>query len=357
MPGAFDEAEKAYQGQSGSAFDKAEKMYTPQDSNVGPTRQRSTLKGPPKRSTSGDLSNLIEGTAKYASGAALPAAVIAPGAALSGAAGAYGASKLAEAGAKASGATDDQSRLAGNLGGIAGGAAAGALSAPIGRVVSAVGREMAPSWLSRLATAAADAWKEQPHVNPADPWAGPNKPTPKPNMAKFTPGAEDQYKGAAGKQVGMSGAPPPPAPSAQPSPKPFEPYRAKQLNMPKYSPGGDDAASGAGGSRTTPVRSFSGRGLVSYPSGTSKESTSVAPEPVSSVPNSSRSLAKVLKDAGIKPEDAAKMDADQWKLAASAAKFSKPPSAAETQQALSELTKMSPAEPQSAMNVRRRTKR
>lgn len=104
-----------------------------------------------KKSTSADVADLIEGTAKYSSGALLPAAVLAPGATILGAAGAAAAGYGGRKAATALGASEDQARLAGDVTGVAGGAVGARGAKAVGEVVS----EVAPR-LGKAANAVAD---------------------------------------------------------------------------------------------------------------------------------------------------------------------------------------------------------
>lgn len=208
---------------------------TPQQQQSATRRARHSLTGneAPRPSLPAQAADLMEGTAKYSSGALLPAAMAAPGATAAGLMGGAAGMGLGNIGGRMLGLGEDGSRLAGDVASIPGammGEGAWNTISPYMKAltdpaVMRAGVEAIPtgkSWMKAYDTFSGAVNKNRPSV-PPPPTFGPTAPSPGTN-ARFVPGQYDAPRPQRPQPVNSSSLPegvfPPPAPVPEPVPAP-----------------------------------------------------------------------------------------------------------------------------------------
>lgn len=301
----------------------------------GPVRSKpkSSLTGSeqPKKSTSGQIADLMEGTAGVMTGSSLPLparaltvgpAILAnPLGAVAGLAGGYVVGKGAKAGAEALGATPDQSRLAEDIG-EAGGAALGGKygSRAIRSLEPIVPNRVTeiPKWTVEKLSAIKQRFNELGSPTPKAKY-GPDNPRPAPGWASSTPAT-----------AAPEAEPLAPTPTELPSGRPVGSLqRVKELglDLPAPPPKGHgpklvswqrmQAQGNAPAPEASPEKLPAPTSLPSgrKPGSIASQSVPATPAPVAApAVNPTRTAAELMKAIGITPDSMVKATPEQWKM-------------------------------------------
>lgn len=330
MAGPWEDYQSTQKEEAGPWQDFAKSGTGPRSEERG--RHSATGREAKPVSKTAQVADLIEGSAKYASGGLLPAAVLAPEATAISAAGAAVGNYLGKKGAKAVGGGEDAQRLTGDVAGLVGGAASPKASEWLGGFAKELAGRASAAYhgLDDVQTTHIDrpivpheAYKPNPRVIKT-PYGGP----------------VDEYSGTPGKRVGMGGAPEPP-PKPQPTPK--EPWKAWKPNprVIKTPYGGStDETGGAPGRRIgmtgpkpekgNPIPSPKAKASLPEPKTGANASGKATPgkPPVEQSEAAealqAKTLGKVLRQAKIRPDDAAHIKPEEWPMVAKQANVNAP---------------------------------
>lgn len=301
------------------------------------------------KSRTAQVADLIEGTGKVMAPGAIPALALAPGAALAGAAGAAVGEYAGKKGAKALGASEDTQRLSGDVGGIVGGS------------IGPKAMDWFDGFAKNLASRASAAYHslddvQTTHIDP------PQTKAPKPLSAKAAEALKEQNKNAAIKEssdrirsergeIAPRGDPAWKSipDSIKETPAPVDPIRA-QWTPRTAAPKPEPPKRGEPRWKSIPDAKTDKPALVDpikaewKPRPVSPKAKASLPEPKTGANASgkatpgqppveqseaaeaiqAKTLGKVLRQAKIRPDDAAHIKPEEWPMVAKQAKLNAP---------------------------------